>query len=165
MNLYNRDRKIQHFKTANDIITYYSEGRIQLYKRRREYLLKDLTSKLELVSSKIQFILYFISGKLKISNQRKAEIIKQLEHLQFPKLGHDENFGKYEYLIKMPIYNLTKDKIDELTSHQTNLIQIYNELLDKNELDLWKKDLKEFLTQYRKIYKTKKVKKLLIIQE
>jgi hypothetical protein len=100
--------------------------------------------------------LEFITGKLKISNISKTEIITQLEQRSYPKLGIDENFGKYEYLIKMPIYNLTKNKIEELKAKQGRLETEITTLQGYTILDLWLIDLKDFTKQYKKIYTIKK---------
>ena len=163
MNMYDIDHKIHHFKDAGEILDYYYDERLKLYTLRKEYMLNDLNLQLELISAKIRFILEFISGKLKISNVSKLELINQLEERDYPKLGSDDNFSKYEYLIKMPIYNLTKDKIDELMKNKDNLQLKITTLTLKTNIDLWKDDITEFLTKYKKIYKVKKTKKKLVV--
>ena len=163
MNMYDIDHKIHHFKDANEILDYYYDARLKLYTLRKEYILNDLKHQLELIGAKIRFILEFISGTLKISNVSKIDLINQLNKGDYPKLGSDDNFGKYEYLIKMPIYNLTKDKIDELKKNKDNLQLKITILTTKTNIDLWRDDITGFLTQYRKIYKVKKTKKKLVI--
>ena len=100
---------------------------------------------------------------MKISNVSKVDIITQLEEFEYPKLGTDDNFGQYEYLIKMPIYNLTKDKIEELNKHKDDLEMKINVLSSKTNINLWKDDLDEFIKQYKKVYKIKKTQKKLVI--
>ena len=156
MNLYNQNLKIQHFSNTNEILdTFYNE-RLKIYGKRKEYLLKSFKNELELVSVKIRFIMEFIKNDIQISNKRKEEIIKQLEERQYPKLGEETSFGCYEFLIKMPIYNLTKNKIDELMKQKEELEKNINILTNKTDKDLWKDDFKTFLSEYRKVYKLKK---------
>ena len=162
MNMYNKDLRIHQFKSPNDILDYYYDERLKLYNLRKDYILNDLNHQLQLISAKIRFILDFISNKLKISNVSKVDIISQLEDFNYPKLGTDINFGKYEYLIKMPIYNLTKDKIEELNKHKDDLEMKINVLSSKTNIDLWKDDLNEFTKQYKKIYK---IKKKLVVEQ
>ena len=63
----------------------------------------------------------------------------------------------------MPIYNLTKDKIDDLNKHKDDLQLKISKLSTKTNIDLWRDDITEFLTQYKKFYKIKKIKKKLVI--
>ena len=163
MNMYDKNHRIHHFKTPNEILEYYYNERLTLYTTRKEYILNDLSHQLKLISAKIRFILDFISNKLKISNVSKVDIITQLDKFEYPKLGNDDNFGKYEYLIKMPIYNLTKDKIEELNKHKDDLEMKINVLSSKTNIDLWKDDINEFIKQYKKVYKMKPTKKKLVI--
>ena len=156
MNLYDRNHKIHHFASPLEILEYYYDERVRFYKLRKDYIIGELNSQLITLNAKIKFILEFITGKLKISNISKTEIITQLEQRNYPKLGIDENFGKYEYLIKMPIYNLTKNKIEELKAKQGRLETEITTLQGYTILDLWLIDLKDFTKQYKKIYTIKK---------
>ena len=66
----------------------------------------------------MRFILEFISGKIKISNKKKAEIVEQLEAGGYPKSPTEKD---YMYLLRMPMYNLTQEKIDELREKREDL--------------------------------------------
>ena len=57
--------------------------------------------------------------------------------LKWQKDGHKD----YDYLLKMPIYNLTKDKIDEFNTNLENKESEYNKLLAKDNKQLWIDDL------------------------
>ena len=48
----------------------------------------------------------------------------------------------YDYLLKMPIYNLTKDKIDEFNTNLENKQSEHKSLLAKDNKQLWLDDLK-----------------------
>ena len=143
MNLYDRNHKIHHFASPLEILEYYYDERVRFYKLRKDYIIGELNSQLITLNAKIKFILEFITGKLKISNISKTEIITQLEQRSYPKLGIDENFGKYEYLIKMPIYNLTKDKIDDFTETLEGKNSNLEFLNKSNNRSLWQADLND----------------------
>ena len=87
---------------------------------------------------KIRFIKEFISGKLKINNQTKVMIIEQLEKGNFAMKD-----GNYDYLLKMPIYNLTKEKIDEFDNLNNKKSLELDNLKTKTEQDLWTADFEE----------------------
>ena len=152
MNLYDKNHNICHYNNVNEILEYYYDERVIYYIKRKDYIINELKRSLELLNSKIRFILEFISGKLKISNVSKKNLIAQLNKLKYPKLGIDNNFDCYEYLIKMPIYNLTKDKIDEFTKETNNIKAKINILVNKQPTDLWWEDINEFIKLYTKLY-------------
>ena len=82
---------------------------MEYYQKRKTYQLDTLEKELVILNAKVKFIEDFIKGVIKISNQSKKDIILQLEKFEYPKIEET-----YDYLIKMPIYNLTKERIEEL---------------------------------------------------
>jgi DNA topoisomerase-2 len=62
--------------------------------------------------------------------------MEQLEEGKYPK--ENEN---YDYLLKMPIYNLTKDKIDEFNDNLNKKESEYKDLSIKDNKQLWNNDL------------------------
>ena len=50
----------------------------------------------------------FIEEKIIISNRSKKNLVEQLVNGKYPTVNGDEEFG---YLIKMPIYNLTRKEL------------------------------------------------------
>ena len=73
-----------------------------------------------------------IDGKFKVNNVAKSDIIKKLESNKFELVD-----DSYDYLLKMPIYSLTKEMYDKL----------------KNELDLKIEELESMKsTDSRKMY-------------
>ena len=87
----------------------------------------------------------FIEGKILINNKKKLEIIEQLETHKYPKLD-----DSYDFLLKMPIYNLTKEKIDEFNSMLENKITEYNALEQSTPKSLWLADLNDLETFIKK---------------
>ena len=92
-------------------------------------MMDELRNKLKLVSVKVKFIEDIINKKIKINNVPKAELIEQLINRKYPMMlnsilydqesleslkKNDRDSASYDYLIKLPIYSLTKEKIDEL---------------------------------------------------
>jgi len=99
-------------------------------------MLKQHQKDIDLNNIKIRFITDFIEDRINIIKKRKHEIVEQLETLEYFKVEES-----YDYLLKMPIYALSLDKIDELTSKRDTLAQEYTSLLSKSEHTLWMTDL------------------------
>lgn len=108
--------KLKIFSRAEDIISYFVNFRLVYYERRKEFLLDSLNKKISILESKIRFISYFVQGKLKILAQSKDDIQSQLINNKFIKIE-----GTYNYLIGMPIYNLTQEKILEFEKELATL--------------------------------------------
>ena len=61
----------------------------------------------------------------------------------------------YDYLLSMPIYNLTNEKIEELKKQETEKQSEFDSLIEKTPEQLWIKDLEELDLAYDKWMETK----------
>jgi len=167
MNLYDENNKLKNFTSPEAILKYYYELRLHYYELRRLNLIKILEQDLFLLSTRARFILDVINDDVKVRNVPKANIIKQLEDLKYPKMVAngvglvklenmtakqlaDSSYGSYDFLIGMPIYNLTKEKVEELLSEKEELEGRLGVLKTKTDKDLWEEDLKLFESEYKK---------------
>ena len=164
MNLYNENNKLMNFKSAEDILKYYYEKRLHYYELRRQNLIKIKEQEVLMASTRARFILDVINEKIKIRNIPKREVIAQLDKLEYPlmidgslveqdKLTQtqiDDDVGSYDFLISMPIYSLTKEKVEELLKEKEKHIQELETLRQKTDKILWEEDLAVFENEYKK---------------
>jgi len=101
--------KLMIFESTTDIIEYFVNFRLTYYHKRKQFLLDKLNRELKILSNKGRFIKAIIDGKLKVNNVAKAQIIEGIESL-----GLDKIDDSYDYLLRMPIYSLTKEMYDKL---------------------------------------------------
>lgn len=144
MHLYCVDGSIKKYNTINDIIQEFFVERLNIYDKRREYILNQLKYQLDVLSYKVKFILMVVKKELKINNRKKDVIEKDLSLHKFPMFGkniNDDN-KSYNYLLGMPIYSLTYEKIEELKNQMKDKETEYKELFNKTSKDLWKEELK-----------------------
>ena len=87
-----------------------------------------------------------------MNNNSKKEIEKQLEKNKFPMLGksHDDPNKSYQYLVTMPIYNLSKEKLEELQKLRDIKTLELETLENKTPEQIWEEELDEFLEAYNK---------------
>ena len=97
---FDKNNKIKKYKNINDILKEFIETRLEYYILRKQYLVKIMDEDIKYLMMKIKFITEFISGIIKISNQKKVDIIEQLKKYKY--IMKDES---YDYLLRMPIYN------------------------------------------------------------
>jgi DNA topoisomerase-2 len=163
IHLFNKDGVIQKYESAVEIIKEWAETRIVKYFERKNYQLKNLEKEAKVLSNKMRFILDVISGTIQIMNKKLSEVTQRLIELKYDpiveeNIDKDEdnlpeenidkdakeiNYKNYNYLLKLPISQLTYDR-------KTILEKEFNELNDKlktlrntNIEDLWLKDLME----------------------
>ena len=162
MVLHNKDGKLIKYSKVEDILKEFIDVRLDYYNRRRTFMMGELQKEIDILQIKIRFIMEFIEEKIKISNVKKTEIIEQLEVGEY--LKQDDS---YDYLLKMPIYNLTKDKIDEFTELLNNKKDELEKLEVQTPKSLWLADLKELesFMKKNKYFEIEKPKKLKIIKK
>ncbi len=157
MHLYGPEGHIKRYDSVEDIMRDYYKVRLQMYQKRKDHQLAILEHQLKVISFKVKFILMVVEKKLEINNKKKQEIEEKLEKAKFPKLGKSKDDTKvsYDYLLTMPIYNLTQEKIEELKKQQEEKEAEYNELNEKSPQDIWTEELDVLEAKYEKWYEKK----------
>ena len=162
LNVYTHEGKLKNYKSPEDILVDYYNIRKDYYIKRKEHILKLMNENLELISVKVKFILEIINKVIIVNNRSKEDIRQQLIKNKYPQMIDNvlypitketetklkDNKGSYDYLIKMPIYNLTKDRIEELKKELNVIETDRNELKLKTVSELWCDDLKVFEKEY-----------------
>lgn len=145
MVMYDANGFLKKYDNVNQIMEDYFLVRISFYQKRKDYQLQNIKNELLVVNSRVRFILEFIAGDIVISNRTKQNLLEQLVEREYPKID-----GSYDYLIKMPIYNLTKERIDELNKDNDMKTEMYANLEKKEIYEIWIEELKVLEKEYKK---------------
>jgi len=162
IHLFNKNGAIQKYETAVEIIKEWAETRILKYFERKNYQLKNLEKEAKILNNKMRFILDVIDGNIKIMNKKLSEITLRLIELKYTPITdeveetesteRDEpsenidveiNHKHYNYLLKMPISQLTYDRKVILEKEYNELDEKLRNLRNTNIEDLWLSDLTE----------------------
>jgi DNA topoisomerase-2 len=159
IHLFNKDGAIQKYESAIDIIKEWSETRVLKYFERKNYQLKILEKDAKILSNKMRFILDVINGNIQIMNKKLSDITLRLIELKYAPIIIDEsdenkddeigdagagdavNYKHYNYLLKMPISQLTYDRKVILEKEYNELNERLKNLKNTNIEDLWLSDL------------------------
>lgn len=136
MHLYTADGNIKKYETPEDILREYYTVRLDLYTRRKLFKIEKLSKDLDFVNARIKFIQDIIDGSLKIMNVPKQKMIDYLNSNSFPL--HE---ASYDYLIRMPIHNLTREKKEELQNECQNKKDMLAFIENQSEQDCWVHEL------------------------
>lgn len=124
------------YKSTLDILLDYCDIRLEFYVKRRQYMINKLQQELEILTSKVRFIEEYIDGKIDINRKTREQIYKVLATN-----GYKESEGSFDYLVRMQLISLSREKIDELLKVKGDKETQLSNLLAKNEKDLWNDDL------------------------
>jgi DNA topoisomerase-2 len=133
------ENKIIEFSNELDLLEKYYSIRIEYYKKRKKNLLYLLDGEYDLIFNRVKFILAIINKEIEVRNVSKNIIEKKLESLSFNKIN-----DSFDYLLQMPIWSLTKEKVEDLKLKQKEVNEKINLLKKKTEKSLWEDDIASF---------------------
>ena len=134
----NANNQIQEFQSAEEILDYYFKVKMEYLGKRRDYLVQELKTDLDILNAKITFIKAILDKSLVIEKQPKDKIVKNLEKIITVKVQ-----DSYDYLLNMPLYSLTLEKIKALTETLKNSKLKLKETQEKTLENFWLEDLEE----------------------
>ena len=124
------NNRVRVFNNVGEIFDYYYDVKVEYLIKRIKYKIGKIEYEIRRLASTYLFIKAIVDDKLIINKRKKAEIEKDLE--SFEKISKED--GSYDYLLRMPIHSLTKEKMEELMNKIKG---------KKEELDYYKKTTPE----------------------
>ncbi|KAH7884005.1 DNA topoisomerase [Phlebopus sp. FC_14] len=141
-----------------------------------DFLANELQTQHERLSNQARFVKMIVDKELVVSNRKKVDILAELRKLKFrpfPKVlkakpaadaedvvnpaEEDEDEAEeasaagstdYDYLLAMPIWSLTKEKIEKLLQQAAEKEAELMALLERTPISLWNEDLDNFLKEW-----------------
>jgi DNA topoisomerase-2 len=136
--------KLMIFENTSDIIKYFVNFRLKYYHKRKQFLIDKMNRELKVLSNRGRFIKAIIDGKLKVNNVAKAVIIEGIELM-----GLDKIDDSYDYLLRMPIYSLTKEMYEKIKEDFTTKKEEIKILESTNPKDMYLLDLTELKKKFK----------------
>jgi DNA topoisomerase-2 len=136
--------KLMIFENTSDIIKYFVDFRLKYYHKRKQFLLDKMNRELKILSNRGRFIKAIIDGKLKVNNVSKSIIIEGIEAMNLDKID-----DSYDYLLRMPIYSLTKEMYDKLKEDFTIKKEEIKVLESTDPKDMYILDLTELKKKFK----------------
>jgi DNA topoisomerase-2 len=99
---------------------------------------------LKILSNRGKFIKAILDEKLKVNNVPKIEIIKGIEEMGLEKI--DDSF---DYLLRMPIYSLTKEVFDKLKADFLEKKAEIQKMEQTDPKDMYVNDLNELKKKFK----------------
>jgi DNA topoisomerase-2 len=124
MHAFNHKCVIQKYDSPNEILKEFAEVRLDLYEKRRKYMLKTLTEKLPYHENVVRFIKQQCEPTPLPDLRRKTpeECDKLLEGQKFMKIK-----DSYDYLMDLPIKSLT---LKNAQKHENDLEELKKKIAE-----------------------------------
>ena len=172
MTLFDEQSRIAKYDAAEEVLTAFYTLRLGYYGKRKQYLVDELTAAWTKLDNKMRFVNAVVSGALKIANRKKADLVAQLVkdgYVAFEPAAKkkkvdgdasDDDDGAddaaedakkaasargYDYLLGLPLWSLTKEKVEQLKAELGAKEAELQALLAKTPKQLWSADLDAFV--------------------
>ncbi|XP_058475519.1 DNA topoisomerase 2-beta isoform X1 [Solea solea] len=166
---------LKRYDSVQDILKEFFELRLHYYKLRKDWLLGSMGAEAAKLSNQARFVLEKIEGKITIENKSKRELIRMLVQKGFEsdpvaawakaqEKSQEEDYREgnesdcsvdsgstsgpnFNYILNMPLWCLTKEKVDDLLKQRDHKRGELNDVQRKVPEDLWKEDLAVFIEE------------------
>ncbi|KAL4729566.1 DNA topoisomerase 2 [Fusarium chlamydosporum] len=164
--------RIRKYEKVEDILEEFYQYRLDMYTDRKKHWLGVYHADLRKLQNQARFIKEIIDNKLVVGKKKKAMLVQELrdrDYEAFPPRGDkkktadeedDEDDNQdvegdleggardYDYLLSMPIWSLTAERLEKLKQAIEKKKAEHEELLALSEKDLWCRDLDDFLVEW-----------------
>lgn len=150
---YDPSGKLHKYETADEILDDYYAARLDVYARRREHRIGELTREHTMLSAKAAFIMAVRDGSLDLRTDDETLLAAlQARATDFPPLSGSDSgadaLSGWRYLLNMPVRSLTDAKRDALLRERGAVEAEIDRLRSATPESLWAADLDAFETMY-----------------
>jgi DNA topoisomerase-2 len=134
------NNRVREFSSVKEILDAFIDIRLKYYKTRKDHILKTLKADIEKLLSKYLFVEGIVKKTIVVSNRKKADVEAQLDKVQ--RIIRID--GSYDYLLALPIHQLTAEKLDELKKQIQDKKDLFKTTKETTVETMWTNDLHEF---------------------
>lgn len=127
------NNSIRIFETPEEIVEAYIKIKLEYMQKRKDYIIEDISKDLLNLKGKYLFIKAVTEDKIKVNKTKKVDIIKQIDDFKTINKVNDS----YDYLLTMPIYSLTSERMDALVEQLKTKKKELDEVKSKETSEMW----------------------------
>jgi len=131
------NNRVIAYNSPEEVIQHYIKIKLKYMHLRKDYLTQKTKEDLLVLASRYLFIKNIVDANIIINKVKKENIIAQLE--TYDKIITVD--GSYDYLLNMPIYNLTEEKLEELLEAIKNKKVELQEIQNKSIESTWEEEI------------------------
>jgi len=142
MNAFNSEESLVEYKNIQEMLHDYCNVRLDGYKKRKTYFLKQLNTKLSELESKMKFIQAVLKNSALLKwTEEKLESMFEKEH-------YVKKNNTYTYLLDIPFRNFTPKKVEQLQQDIKQITDKIEYVTKRRPEQMWMDELKEFEEAY-----------------
>lgn len=145
MYAFNSAGQITKYDTVFDIVNEFYDVRLGYYQHRKDAVLAKLRYDMEHMQNKIRFIREVVAETIKVHKIKRAELEAHLATN-----AYRQHEGGYEYITRIPVYNLTLDKVEDLEQEIAKAQDYIAALEATTPQRMWLEELEELEAVYKR---------------
>ena len=143
VHLFDAEGNIKKYHSAEEVLCDFYDVRLRLYKQRKHHSEKQLHRQILRMENEVRFAQLVSGGDFQLGGHTKSGLITLLKQSGFAAEEDTDDGNAFDYLLKKPVLDLTKDHVDRLLAKKTKLVAEYNAIQSATAEDLWLNDLDE----------------------
>jgi len=153
MHMFDEKEQLKKYNSVEDIIDNYFSVRMELYDKRKQYQIKTLTSDLNILKNKYEYIQAVLDDNIDLRKKSQQNINEMLKQK-----GFDLVESNYNYLIKMSMDSVSEENVAKLKKEYNDKNNQLTTLQKISINDIWIQELDylEKAIEPKKILKIKK---------
>ena len=108
MHMFDANDKLKKYEKVVDIINDYFMIRLDLYQKRKNYLIKQKTYECSLLENKTRYIKEILNESIDLRKMKKDDIITLLQNKNYQIFDDDDD---YKYLLKMSMDSVSEENV------------------------------------------------------
>jgi DNA topoisomerase II len=144
MHAFGTDFTIKKYSSIRKIIDEFYTIRLEKYKERKKFLLKQLKEELSINESKMNWLSMILNNKIDLRKLKQQDIINTLTKKKLV-MKNDS----YDYLLNMSIKEMSKDNLERLKEKIKTIKIKIKDLEKKSPTDLYRNDLNELTAELK----------------
>ena len=138
MHLFNPKDKLHKYETVTEIIDDYFETRLELYQKRKEFMIAAIEKELLFLNNKSRYIGELLNDTIDLRKKKKEEVVQMLKAKNYAVIDEDTD---YKYLTKLPMDSVTEENVDKITKECKSKQQELKTIKDTSISTMWCKEL------------------------
>ncbi|KAI0527895.1 DNA topoisomerase [Xylaria bambusicola] len=158
---------IRKYEKVEDILEEFFVYRMEMYTKRKTHWLGVYHTDYRKLKNQARFVREIMDGELVVSRKKRQVIVEELRERNYEAFSKvttakktkeeddenedddaNDNAHGYDYLLSMPIWSFTQERLDRLKEQIVKKKAEHDDLAALSEKDLWCKDLDDFEAEW-----------------
>jgi DNA topoisomerase-2 len=145
MHMFDANDKLKKYATVEDIIDDYYVTRLDLYVKRKDYMIHAIEKELLLLSNKAKYIKENLEGTIDLRKKTKDVVIQMLNNKNYDIMDNDAD---YKYLTKMTMDSVTEENVNKLFDERENKSAELSVIKSTTINQMWSGELDNLRVEY-----------------